>query len=76
MSNLNKTLYFEIRKKVEQRHLEIVDKYDREVGELHRTMKSLMGESDLLAEKLKNVEVIGEVFLINTFFKYNKIQCR
>ncbi|XP_011309861.1 IQ domain-containing protein D isoform X2 [Fopius arisanus] len=44
------------RKEVEQRYLGILSKYDREVGELHRTMESLIAESDLLENKLRTLE--------------------
>ncbi|XP_063983128.1 uncharacterized protein KIAA2012 homolog [Diachasmimorpha longicaudata] len=44
------------RKEAERCYLSILSKYDSEVGGLHRTMESLITESDLLANKLKNLQ--------------------
>ncbi|XP_015117563.1 uncharacterized protein LOC107041499 [Diachasma alloeum] len=44
------------RKEAERRYLGILSKYDIEVGGLHRTMETLIAESDLLANKLKTLE--------------------
>ncbi|KAH0539243.1 hypothetical protein KQX54_002902 [Cotesia glomerata] len=52
----NEENLYNMRRKAEQDYLEILSKYDKDVGMLHRAMESLIEESNILEIKLKILE--------------------
>ncbi|CAG5099527.1 Protein of unknown function [Cotesia congregata] len=52
----NEENLYNMRRKAEQDYLEILSKYDKDVGMLYRTMESLIEESNILEIKLKILE--------------------